>query len=155
MGRPPNRGIGCPFIKTYIGIDTNLNLEEPYNNIINFLLNKSNIEVKIFFKDALVIDYSTLYYDMVLTSPPYYNIEQYSHQDNKTITEWNEWYIKLFTEIYKHLQPKGILALNVNEAMYNNVFVPLFGLCDDKIELVKKKTRINSYIEYIYFWIKK
>ena len=45
------------------------------------------------------------------------------------------------------------MALNINEAMYNNVFVPLFGLCDDKIELAKKK-RQKGYIEFIYIWYK-
>jgi DNA modification methylase len=143
-----------PFIKSYIGIDTNRNLEQPYNEIINFLNDKSNIEVKLYFQDAITVDYSTFFYDMVFTSPPYYNIEQYSHQGNKTIKEWNDWYEKVFTECYKYMQPGGTMAININETIYNNVFVKLFGECDEKIELAKK-LRNYSYVEYIYIWIKK
>jgi hypothetical protein len=31
------------------------------------------------------------------------------------------------------------MSLNINEAMYKDVFEPLFGLCDDKVILNKKQ----------------
>jgi DNA modification methylase len=104
-------------------IDTNRNLEQPYNEIMKFISGKSNIEVKLLFEDAIKVDFSKLYYDTVFTSPPYYNIEQYSHQENKTIKEWNDWYGKVFTECYKYMQPGGTMAININETIYNNAFV--------------------------------
>jgi DNA modification methylase len=51
------------------------------------LSGKSNIEVKLYFQDTLTVDNSTLYYDVVLTSPPYYNIKQYNTVI-KTIKLW-------------------------------------------------------------------
>ena len=91
-----------------------------------------------------------MFYDLVLTSPPYYKIEEYSHQENKTTLEWTEWYNLLFTKIYKHLQPNGIMALNINEAMYNDKFIPLFGLCDNKFELKKRSEIILTLNIFIY-----
>jgi len=101
------------------------------------------------------VDYSLIYYDMVFTSLPYYNIEIYGNKKQyDTKKEWNEQFYKPIIErTYKYLQNGGIYALNVPDEIYNNVCVHVLGQCSEKIELYKRK-RNNNYHEWIYVWRK-
>jgi DNA modification methylase len=65
-------------VPKYIGIDTNRNLEAPYKNMCEQLKKLSPCtDAQLLFVDALTVDYSAFEYDMVFTSPPYYNKEIY------------------------------------------------------------------------------
>ena len=64
-------------VPKYIGIDLNTDLKTPYQKMKEFMQTRSTTEIELYFQDALEIDYSKFKYDMVLTSPPYYNIEVY------------------------------------------------------------------------------
>jgi 16S rRNA G966 N2-methylase RsmD len=154
-------------IANYIGIDSNKNLMEPYQKMTEFLKSQgTKTNIQLYFEDALNIDYSTLKYDMVFTSPPYYNLEMYSHQPevsngekekkkkkNSFKIQMNEnFYKPLFQKTYEHLEPGGIYALNINQEIYETVCIPLWGEAQEKIPL-KKSKRQNNYSEYIYtFW---
>jgi len=51
---------------------------------------------------------------MVLTSPPYYNIEQYAFQEKRSKQEWNEhFYIPFVRETFKYLKKGGKYCLNI------------------------------------------
>lgn len=101
-------------IPHYIGIDNNLNLREPYEAMTKFLSNHSSTKIELFFGDCITFDYSKIEYDMVLTSPPYYNIEQYSFQEKRSKQKWNEhFYIPLVTETFKYLKKGGKYCLNI------------------------------------------
>ena len=142
-------------IPYYIGIDINKNLKQPYNDMIKLLKNYSKTNIKIIFNDALKVDYSKLNYDLVLTSPPYYNIELYTGTKKQSIEEWNNnFYIPLFTNTYKYLQTNGYYCLNIPNNIYNNICIKLFGKSKYKIPLIKKSRNINNYEEYIYIWQK-
>jgi len=170
-------------IANYIGIDSNKNLMEPYQKMTEFLKSQgTKTNIQLYFEDALKIDYSTLKYDMVFTSPPYYDLEIYSYQPDFSSGEkkkekekekvkekekekekkkkknsfkilMNEnFYKPLFQKTYEHLQPGGIYALNINQEIYETVCIPLWGEAQEKIPL-KKSQRQNNYSEYIYtFW---
>jgi len=146
----------CAFgVEKYIGIDSNEKLNIPLNELRTFLSNHSNTKIDVIIQDCLTVDYSLIYYDMVFTSLPYYNIEIYGNKkqyDNKK--EWNEQFYKPIIErTYKYLQNGGIYALNVPELIYNNVCILVLGECSEKIELYKRK-RNNDYHEWIYVWRK-
>ena len=162
-------GASALNIPNYIGIDSNKNLVEPYQKMTEFLKSQgTKTNIQLYFEDALNIDYSTLKYDMVFTSPPYYDLEMYSHQPkiftgteedkekkkkNSFKTQMNEnFYKPLFQKTYEHLEPGGIYALNINQEIYETVCIPLWGEAQEKIPL-KKSKRQNNYSEYIYtFW---
>jgi hypothetical protein len=155
----------------YIGIDYNTNLEEPYQKMKAFLQDQESGQtiIDLYFQDALTMDYSKLDYDMVFTSPPYYNKEIYGGKDTyKTQDEWDEkFYIPIIQETWKYLKPGGTYCLNVPAQLYERVCVPILGHAQELMELNKyqrilpkqkenaKQTNVGQkYKEYIYVWIK-
>lgn len=152
-------------IPHYIGIDLNTKLKKPYEDMTEELTKLgSKTKIDLYFKDALSIDYSKLNYDMVFTSPPYYNIEIYNGTKKQSKEEWNEnFYIPIFTKTYKHMK-HGYYILNIPIEVYETVCIPLFGKADILFELKKQKRNkskskdgkdINiKYKEYIYIWKK-
>jgi 16S rRNA G966 N2-methylase RsmD len=147
-------------IQNYIGIDLNKKLKKPLTNMSKFLNDYSKTNIKLIFKDALLVDYKKLYYDFVLTSPPYYNIELYSGTKKRTIEEWNKnFYEPLFYKTFDGLQKDGIYCLNIPDDVYKNVCLKLFGKYNKRIEMYKTKRNDpnqNNEIkkEYIYIWYK-
>lgn len=92
-------------IPQYIGVDLNQNLKEPYDNMIEMLHPLTETKIKLFFMNALEVDYSKIEYDMVFTSPPYYNKEIYEGTKRLSKLEWDEqFYIPIFEKTYKHLK---------------------------------------------------
>jgi len=141
----------------YIGIEKNIELREPYNQMVDFL----DCDCNLIFDDALNVDYSVLKYDMVLTSPPYYNTEIYSGSEKISKESWNKsFYIPIFDMTYNHLQVGGNYCLNIPNDIYKNVCIPLFGMADDIMPLNKdiryrNKSINENYKECIYVWHKK
>lgn len=149
-----------PFNIKYLGFDTNINLKPIYNKIIKEL----NIEdrAKIIFKDSSKIDFSKYDYDFIFTSPPYFNIELYSHmpiyRDNDEYI--NNFYKPVITNSYKNLKIGGRMVLNIPKNIYE-IHKKLFRKADLKIKLditsrglKKKELAKKDYEEYIYIWNK-
>lgn len=143
--------VGVP---KYIGIDSNVNLKPCYDKILS-VIQPNNILLDLRFQDALSVDYSQLEYDVVMTSPPYFNIEIYPHMKKRTKQEWiREFYNPLFESIWMNLKHGGYLLLNINDEMYEKAFKPLLGECSEK-EIILRQTPANSKKkEYMYVWIK-
>jgi 16S rRNA G966 N2-methylase RsmD len=142
-------------IPKYIGIEINTNLQEPYNKLLSYLKTKSSSDIQMIFEDALKIDYSTMYYDFVFTSPPYYFIQQYENNveyDSKQHMN-EEFYKPIFTKVYNGLQPGGYFAINVCKEVYDNVLCVLFGKSHEFYPY-KKSHRQNRYNEMVYVWKK-
>lgn len=131
----------------YTGIDINIDLKNDYERMIQDF---SNTKVNLLFHDCLDLDYSTIDYDMVFTSPPYENIEVYPNNLIKTNKEWDLFYREIFQKLWTHLK-HGTFAINIHAKIYK-LLVELFGECNEKI-LLSKSSR-NDYKEYIYIWIK-
>ena len=157
-------------IPKYIGIDMNTKLVEPYEKMVSHFKKDKKTEIELHFKNALDIDYSQLDYDMVFTSPPFYNKEAYGDQKeiyNRTKDEWDEQFYKpIFKKTWEYLKPGGVYCLNVPNYLYERVCLDIFGEANEMIEL-KKYSRIlpkkenakqfnvgQKYKEYIYIWKK-
>jgi tRNA G10 N-methylase Trm11 len=150
-------GAAAMDIPQYIGVDTNLQLRKPYEGMIKSMQKYSRTKVTILFQDALTVDYSKYAYDMVLTSPPYYDLHEYSHmQKRETEEEWiNDFYYPLFMNTYKHLKRGGYFCINIPEPIYQVTLLKWFGRPTHKV-LLAKHQRLTSqpYHEYIYVWHK-
>lgn len=144
-------------VKKYIGIEINKNLQEPYGKLLSFIREKNkDIDIEMYFKDALSVDYSSLDYDLVFTSPPYYFIQKYQENIdyNNSKREMDEkFYIPVFTKVYNGLKPGGHFIINVCKEVFDNVLVKLFGE-PNEIYPYKKSKRQNEYKEIVYVWKK-
>jgi len=156
-------------LDAYYGVDVNKNLKRPYQELVKFLESDKDhkTQIRLYFEDALKVDYSKMDYDCVLTSPPYYDIEVYrgNQPKYKSKEEWhNEFYKPLFERTYKYMKKGGHYCLNVNEEIYENACVPVLGKASQKYKLKKeprlktdgktKSKRKSNYQEYVYIWKK-
>lgn len=145
-------------VPKYIGIDMNSQLDPLYREMSIFLQQHSTTKIELFFQDALTVDYSKLEYDMVFTSPPYYNIEIYNGTLQKTKEEWNNTFYKpLFERTWNHMKSPGYYCLNIPIEIYETCGEPILGKANKKIEMKKRKrmkSDAKNYQEYIYIWIK-
>lgn len=142
-------------IPHYIGIEINTSLCEPYNHLIDYLKTKTTCNINMIFEDALAVDYSKLYYDMVFTSPPYYFIQKYENNiEYVNKQEMNtQFYKPIFSKVYDGLQPGGYFIINVCSEVYERVLIELFGQAHE-IYPYKKSQRQNKYSEMVYMWRK-
>ena len=139
----------------YIGIDSNKELDMPYREMCVFLQKTTKTKIELFFQDALTVDYSKLDYDMVFTSPPYYNIEIYSGMKEKTKEEWNTTFYKpLFERTWKSMRSPGYYCLNIPSEVYESSCISILGKSWKKIPLKKRGRNVNEYEEFIYVWRK-
>jgi len=141
-------------IPEYIGIDSNVNLVEPYSRLTSFLGSRSQTKIRMMFQDALTVDYSQLKYDLIMTSYPYYNIERYSNYTTyRTKKQMNETFYKPLTlEIYKNLMVGGHMALNVSPEIYE--YIRSFMGDANMVHPLLARNRNSTYRESIYIWNK-
>ena len=142
-------------LEAHYGVEINNDLSIPYSNMVSYLKTKSQTNIEIFISDAIKFDYSTIVYDTVFSSPPYYFIEKYANnQDYCSKTEMDEkFYIPVFTKTYISLQKGGHYIINVCKEVYERVLVKLFGEAHITFSL-KKSKRQNDHDEIVYVWIK-
>lgn len=142
-------------LEAWYGIEINTDLMQPYDNLLSYLRTKSNTDFSIHFADAAKFDYSSLDYDTVFASPPYYFIEKYANNIGyKSKKEMDEQFYKpVFNNTYLHLKKGGHFIINICKEVYDNVLKNLFGEADIILPL-KKSKRQNNYTELVYVWIK-
>ncbi len=109
----------------YVGIDPNSLLTEPYNQLIGWLRQNTGFDKKVtIIKDcAESVDLSDYgLFDIIFTSPPYFNVEKYSDEVTQsyikynTLQEWvDQFLIGMITNTIKYLKPGGIIAINIKQ----------------------------------------
>lgn len=142
-------------LDNYYGIDSNRDLVQPYRKMIQYLSTKSQTKCTFQCANANEIDYSTIQYDTIFVSPPYYFIEMYPHAPVfQTKDDMDEYFYRpIFLSTYKYLIPGGAMIINVNQDIFDRVLYPLFGR-PSVVRPLKKSSRQNKYQEWVYIWIK-
>jgi tRNA1(Val) A37 N6-methylase TrmN6 len=142
-------------LNSHYGIEINSDLKNPYDNMMSYLRTKSNTKLGIMICDAAIFDYSTLDYDTVFSSPPYYFIEKYpnniKYSSKKEMDD--KFYKPVFTNSYLHLKTGGYFIINICKEVYEDVLKKLFGDANEIFPL-KKSKRQNNYTEMVYVWRK-
>ena len=156
----------------YTGIDTNVEMVTAYKNMIEFLNEYTGFDnpnltmvndakLKMIWQSCLDVDFSTIDYDFVLTSPPYVNLEIYEHMELWGSNEafYRSFFIPLWEKCVKHIKTGGRVCFNVSPKMYEDALS--FGLtpCDEEEDLLQqmgqKKTAIKKgkkKQDKIYIW---
>ncbi len=142
-------------LDAWYGVEINGDLKEPYDNMMTYLRTKSDTKLGVYFGDAVDFDYSSIEYDTVFSSPPYYFLEKYannvSYKSKKDMDE--QFYKPVFAKTYAHLKPGGHYIINICKEVYDNVLKNLLGEAHEIFPL-KKSKRQNNYTEMVYVWHK-
>lgn len=135
----------------YTGIDTNVNLKPAYDGMIDYLKNDN---LKMIWKSCLDVDFSTLDYDFVLTSPPYINLELYENmtpfQSDKAFYE--TFLIPLINKCLTHIKVGGNVCFNISPKMYDDLLKHGFRKCDEEYDLLQQKRLGKDKQDKIYIW---
>lgn len=143
----------------YIGVELNKNLKRPYEEMVAMVRPFTKTKITLKFMDCLKVDYTQLKYDMVLTSPPYYNIEIYEGTKAKTKDDWDrDFYYPFFEKTFGGLMNGGHYCMNIPIEVYDRVAKPMMGAADILVPLnkvVRQAGGGETYKEYTYVWVKK
>jgi tRNA1(Val) A37 N6-methylase TrmN6 len=154
--------MSIPNIK-YIGYDTNIDLQEPYNKMINDF--EWNNRASLYFEDSSTADFSIHNYDMIFTSPPYYDLEIYSNMPSYSSFEsWVERFLKPVIEnSFRYLKNGGYFCINVNKKCYDEI-VKILGVETETLLIHNETNNIhntkssmkngNIYKDKIFVWYK-
>lgn len=141
----------------YTGFDTNTDLKPGYEKMIDDL---KLDHIRLFWESGLNEEIiKDLDYDIVLTSPPYENLELYQH-----MTPWEsedefykEFLIPLIDICHKHLKEGGHSCWNISPKMYKKLTEKyMYQACDfteDLRQNLGKQYKTKSQ-DYIYIWEK-
>lgn len=136
----------------YIGFDTNPRLKMCYDEMLTDC-NIDGMDVTLRIQDCLegMVDFVDMY-DMVFTSPPYYNYEVYNGMPERTKEEWHRWYVSVFRLAFTGLLVGGHMCINVCKEIYDNCLRVEFGESDYVIEYPKTSRNQTDKSEYLYIW---
>ena len=143
-------------LDAFYGVEINIGLKPAYDNMVShFESKKVGTKFDIQFGDAAATDYSTMVYDTVFSSPPYYFIEKYAHNIayNSKADMDERFYKPVFSKTYNGLQKGGHYIINVCKEVYDRVLKDLLGEALETFPL-KKSKRQNDYTEMVYVWRK-
>ena len=150
----------------YTGIDTNLELQPAYDGMIDFLNKEQELDTELFetqtsqlkmiFKSCLDVDFSQIPYDMVLTSPPYINLEIYQHMEPWQSDElfYNNFFLPLFEKCLKHIKIGGNVCFNISPKMYEDALKHGLPECDSEEDLLQQlgQQKGKKKQDKIYIW---
>jgi hypothetical protein len=118
---------GALGVKKYIGYDPNTNLQRGYQEIIETFKFKAKVNPEPF-EEVIITPYS---YDIVFTSPPYFDVETYTNQKTQSIQKYSnqdKWINEFFTDYIMNawgaLKRGGVFLVHIGDS--KNLHVVLF-----------------------------
>jgi len=138
----------------YIGIETNTNLKEGYKGMMAL-----GEGAEMIWQSCLDVDFSTLDYDFVLTSPPYINLEMYENmplfKDKETY--YKKFLIPMIKKCLKHIKDDGAVCINISDYMYED-YIKYGGAeegrgfeCVERIDLLQQMGgKPNKEVVYVF-----
>lgn len=125
--------------KTYTGIDPNKKLFENYYKIINKYNEDKEINLYNNCAEDVYIDDK---FDFIFTSPPYFNIERYTQEENQSfkkyrkLENWLELFLfKVLGKFWENLEVGGHLAINISDVYSNH---KVNNICDPMNDFISK-----------------
>lgn len=143
----------------YIGIDTNTSLAPHYTAIQQY---EPHVPLQMIYQPSETVDFSTLKYDCVFTSPPYYTQEIYPNMPHyPTLQDFlTRFLVPVIHSAWEHLSCPGTIGLNIPDWLYEKL-QPLLHLppLSDKIPMPynsrnTKGGKPAKRYEWVYVWRK-
>ena len=137
----------------YTGYDTNTEMVEAYENMKS--AGYSTDLQKMIWQDCLTADFSTAGYDLVLTSPPYSNMEIYEHMEGWVNDNafYNDFMVPLMIKLFNEVECP--ICINISPKMYQALITSYqIPECDSKIDMRQQLGQqfTTKSQDYIYIW---
>ena len=124
----------------YLGFDPNKKLQKSYNKIIKVLGNNDKEKYKVIpepFEDVKRL-LSPNYYDIAITSPPYYDLEIYDSSEmqsvvrNKSFNKWiDDFYYPYLANMIYAIKVNGYVVIYIEDIKSKKVNYPLRSITLD------------------------
>lgn len=143
----------------YTGMDTNLNLKPSYDAMMErFCERERGGNTTMVWGDALEQDFAPIDYDMVLTSPPYWdtgNLEIYELMKIwKTEKEFYETFlVPLISKCRAFIKRGGKVCFNISPKMYKTLTTKYkFPVCNEQVAMLQQKVQGKDKGDMVYVW---
>ena len=110
--------------ESYVGIDPNSKLHDPYEKIVEFC--DEDKQVEFICSPAEDVDLGDKTFDFVFTSPPYFTLERYSQEETQSwkrypkISKWlKDFLFPTLEKCWGHLSEDGRILVNIADAYTN------------------------------------
>jgi hypothetical protein len=136
----------------YTGFDTNTDMIPAYEAMINKISSEKH---KIRWENFLTADISDVSYDLVLTSPPYINLEVYPHMTpfESKAKYYKDFLIPLIRKSQINIRRKGWVCINISPKMYKELTKDYgFPECNRQEPLLQQKRLGKDKMDMIYCW---
>jgi len=104
----------------YLGVDPNECLFKGYDRIIKMFGDNNKEKYRVILGEFEKVDLPDRLFDLVYTSPPYFDIEIYNTSTKQSVNYGNEsaWFDKFLLvallKAWNHIAENGIMAININ-----------------------------------------
>ena len=144
----------CGFLATdaesYVGVDPNSDAVSKYCDMIDsFGVER---DVTIYNECAEDVDYGDKKFDLVFTSPPYFDLERYTTEDNqswrryKKLDVWLEGFLfKSIENAWNHLDKNGYLIINISDVYCHHVVTKICDPMNDFISSLSNSSYIGCW----------
>jgi hypothetical protein len=154
----------------YTGIDTNTEMKPAYDNMMKFLDEKNELpsifeveksKLNMIWQSALDVDFSEIDYDMVMTSPPYVNLELYEHMEpwESDKAFYEQFFIPLWQKCVDNIKKGGVVCFNISPKMYEDALKHGLKPCDEEEDLLQQMGQRQDALkkgkkkqDKIYIW---
>lgn len=117
----------------YTGVDPNEKLHPYYQQMIGTLCPNSKNKYKMILSPFEKLDLGNNMYDLVFTSPPYFDLEIYSDSDLQSVNyntkkelDWFNYFFKQYlSNAWNHLKKDCYMVININQKNRNEQYVYL------------------------------
>jgi hypothetical protein len=138
----------------YTGFDTNTNLTVPYENMKKVMEEIKPVNATMNWQSCLEGDFANIDYDFVLTSPPYINLETYSHMSKyeSNAKFYKEFLIPLIEKCLANIKRNGWVCFNISPEMYKDLVAYGMRKADMEEDLLQQKKLGKDKCDKIYCW---
>ena len=124
---------------SYTGIDPNQTLVQGYKDQIKMYGGNKTIDMNVGKAQEFPDTGNT--YDTIFTSPPYYNIERYTQEEDQSFKEFrkfddwmNKFMFATIDNMWDRLETSGHLILNISDVYSNHTINQICDRMNDKIQ---------------------
>jgi 16S rRNA G966 N2-methylase RsmD len=109
--------LSCKHIDKYVGVDSNYELQNGYLELSQVLDSKNKLYFYLQTIESFLLQHpKTVLYDLIFTSPPYFDFETYTQESSlqQTYKQWlTEFWIPVVCQLPLLLKPKAYLVLHI------------------------------------------